>query len=168
MGFCGLFLLVLGAAWMTAWAGLSMALGAFLGGLLLADSRYRHQIIADIQPFRGLLLGLFFMSVGMSINLGLLGRQGVQVASLVGGLLLLKATLLWVLCRITGRSHSESVQVRLAVRLEADLVVVGTAARPGITGLIVESTGEAITKSLDCSVLVVKPPGFVTPVGAEK
>ncbi len=106
-------LMVLGAAWLTAWAGLSMALGAFLGGLLLADSRYRHQIMADIQPFRGLLLGLFFMSVGMSINFGLLGRQGLLVMGLVGGLLLLKATFIWVLCRITGRSHSESVHVAL-------------------------------------------------------
>ncbi|MCG6860373.1 MAG: monovalent cation:proton antiporter-2 (CPA2) family protein [Chromatiaceae bacterium] len=106
-------LLVLGAAWLTDWAGLSMALGAFLGGLLLADSRYRHQIVADIQPFRGLLLGLFFMSVGMSVNFGLLARQGIQVAGLVGGLLLLKAALLWALCRITGRSHTESTQVSL-------------------------------------------------------
>ena len=106
-------LLVLGAAWLTEWAGLSMALGAFLGGLLLADSRYRHQIMADIQPFRGLLLGLFFMSVGMSINFGLLGQYGFLMAGLVGGLLLLKATILWVLCRITGRSHSESMHVAL-------------------------------------------------------
>ncbi len=106
-------LLVVGAAWLTEWAGLSMALGAFLGGLLLADSRYRHQIMADIQPFRGLLLGLFFMSVGMSINFGLLGQQGFLMAGLVGGLLLLKAAFLWVLCRITGRSHSESVHVAL-------------------------------------------------------
>ena len=106
-------LLVLGAAWLTEWAGMSMALGAFLGGLLLADSRYRHQIMADIQPFRGLLLGLFFMSVGMSINFGLLGQQGLLVAGLVGSLLLLKAALLWLLCRITGRSHSESVHVAL-------------------------------------------------------
>jgi monovalent cation:proton antiporter-2 (CPA2) family protein len=106
-------LLVLGAAWLTDWAGLSMALGAFLGGLLLADSRYRHQIIADIQPFRGLLLGLFFMSVGMSVNFGLLARQGGEVLGLVGGLLLLKAALLWALCRMTGRSHTESTQVAL-------------------------------------------------------
>jgi len=106
-------LLVLGAAWLTEWAGLSMALGAFLSGLLLADSRYRHQIMADIQPFRGLLLGLFFMSVGMSINFGLLGQQGFLMAGLVGGLLLLKAAFLWVLCRITGRSHSESLHVAL-------------------------------------------------------
>jgi len=106
-------LLVLGTAWLTDWAGLSMALGAFLGGLLLADSRYRHQIMADIQPFRGLLLGLFFMSVGMSINFGLLGQQGFLVAGLVGGLLLLKAALLWILCRVTGRPHSESMHVAL-------------------------------------------------------
>lgn len=106
-------LLVLGAAWLTEWAGLSMALGAFLGGLIMADSRYRHQIMADIQPFRGLLLGLFFMSVGMSINFGLLGQQGYLVTGLVGGLLLLKAAFLWVLCRITGRSHSEAVHVAL-------------------------------------------------------
>ncbi len=108
----GIFL-VLGASWLTDWAGLSMALGAFLGGLLLADSHYRHQIMADIQPFRGLLLGLFFMSVGMSINFGLLGEKGLLVAGLVGGLLSLKAMLLWVLCRITGRSSKESLQVAL-------------------------------------------------------
>ncbi len=106
-------LLVLGAAWLTDWAGLSMALGAFLGGLLLADSRYRHQIVAEIQPFRGLLLGLFFMSVGMSVNFGLLAHQGTEVVGLVGGLLLLKAVLLWGLCRVSGRSHAESTQVAL-------------------------------------------------------
>ncbi len=106
-------LLVLGASWLTEWAGLSMALGAFLAGLLLADSQYRHQIMADIQPFRGLLLGLFFMSIGMSINFGLLSQQGLLMAQLVGGLLLLKAVFLWILCRITGRSHSESVHIAL-------------------------------------------------------
>jgi len=106
-------LLVLGAASLTEWAGLSMALGAFLGGLLLADSRYRHQIMADIQPFRGLFLGLFFMSVGMSINFGLLNQQGFLVVGLVGGLLLLKAALIWLLCRISGRSHTDSIKAAL-------------------------------------------------------
>ena len=71
--FAFIVLAVMLAVFVSVWAmesaGLSMALGAFLGGLLLADSRYRHQIMADIQPFRGLLLGLFFMSVGMSITL---------------------------------------------------------------------------------------------------
>ena len=64
-------LLVLGSALAMENAGLSMAMGAFIAGLLISDSSYRHQIIAEIQPFRGLLLGLFFMSMGMSLNLGL-------------------------------------------------------------------------------------------------
>ncbi|MCP4040493.1 MAG: universal stress protein, partial [Gammaproteobacteria bacterium] len=106
-------LLVLGTAWLTDQAGMSMALGAFLAGLLLSNSRYRHQIMADIHPFRGILLGLFFMTVGMSIDFGLLNRQGGQVAGLVVGLLLLKAALLWALCRGTGRSHREALQVSL-------------------------------------------------------
>ncbi|MDH5764890.1 MAG: monovalent cation:proton antiporter-2 (CPA2) family protein, partial [Gammaproteobacteria bacterium] len=62
-------LIVLGTASITEHAGLSMAMGAFLAGLLISDSSYKHQILAEIQPFRGLLLGLFFMSMGMSLNL---------------------------------------------------------------------------------------------------
>jgi len=64
-------LLVLGTAYVAELAGLSMAMGAFMAGLLISDSSYKHQIVAEIQPFRGLLLGLFFMSMGMSLNLGL-------------------------------------------------------------------------------------------------
>ena len=62
-------LVVLGAALLMQEVGLSMAMGAFLAGLLLAESNFRHQLEADIEPFRGMLLGLFFMSVGMSIDL---------------------------------------------------------------------------------------------------
>ena len=69
-------LVVLGAAALMAFAGLSMALGAFLAGVLLADSSYRHELEADIEPFRGLLLGLFFISVGMSVDLGLVAATG--------------------------------------------------------------------------------------------
>ena len=65
-------LIVLGTALATEHAGLSMAMGAFVAGLLISDSFYRHQVLAEIQPFRGLLLGLFFMTMGMSLNLGLL------------------------------------------------------------------------------------------------
>ena len=68
--FLGLVLLVvLGASWATHEAGLSAGLGAFLAGLLVADTEYRHQIAADIAPFRGLLLGLFFMAIGMGTDL---------------------------------------------------------------------------------------------------
>ncbi|MCP5417577.1 MAG: cation:proton antiporter [Chromatiaceae bacterium] len=127
-------LLVLGASWLTGWAGLSMALGAFLGGLLLADSHYRHQLMADIQPFRGLLLGLFFMSVGMSINFGFLATQGVLVAQLVLALLLIKVVVVWALCSITGRTFAESINAALLLAQagEFGFVMFGLASMAGI------------------------------------
>ena len=67
-------LLVIGIAQLMTLAGISMALGAFLAGVLLASSEYRHALETDIEPFKGLLLGLFFISVGMSIDFGLLER----------------------------------------------------------------------------------------------
>ncbi len=129
-------LLVLGSAWLTEWAGMSMALGAFLAGLLVSDSRYRHQVIADIHPFRGMFLGLFFMTVGMSIDFGLLDRQGIQVAVLVGGLLLLKAALLWALCRSTGHNHGEALQVSLLLSQggEFGFILFGLANGLGVMG----------------------------------
>ncbi len=81
-------LLVFGIAQLMALAGLSMALGAFLAGVLLASSEYRHALETDIAPFKGLLLGLFFIAVGMSIDFGLIGAQPVKLALLVAGLLL--------------------------------------------------------------------------------
>jgi Kef-type K+ transport system membrane component KefB len=81
-------LVVLGTALIVNAVGMSMALGAFIAGLLLADSEYRHELEADIEPFKGLLLGLFFMSVGMTANLGLLLEQPGRIALFVAGLLL--------------------------------------------------------------------------------
>jgi Kef-type K+ transport system membrane component KefB len=78
-------------------------------GLLLADSEYRHELEADIEPFKGLLLGLFFMSVGMTANLGLLLQQPGRIALFVAGLLVVKFAVLWVLARLT-RHSSESAR----------------------------------------------------------
>jgi len=83
-------LLVFGIAELMALAGLSMALGAFLAGVLLASSEYRHALETDIAPFKGLLLGLFFIAVGMSIDFGLVASRPGQLALLVVGLLLVK------------------------------------------------------------------------------
>jgi glutathione-regulated potassium-efflux system ancillary protein KefC len=83
-------LLVLGIAALMASVGISMALGAFLAGVLLAGSEYRHALETDIEPFRGLLMGLFFIAVGMSIDFGLLARQPLFVLLLIGGFQLLK------------------------------------------------------------------------------
>ncbi len=106
-------LLVLGTALIMEEAGLSMAMGAFIAGLLIADSEYRHQVVADIQPFRGLLLGLFFMSVGMSIDLGGLVGDLKQVLLWLVALLVVKAVILWPLALIAGLRGASAVAVAL-------------------------------------------------------
>jgi len=104
---------VLGTAWMLEKVGLSLALGAFLAGIMMAESHYRHQVIADIKPFRGILLGLFFMSVGMSINFGLLGKQSVLIVGLVFSILLIKSMITWVLCRLMRISAPDATRVSM-------------------------------------------------------
>lgn len=95
-------LVVIGAALLMESANISMALGAFLAGMLLADSEYRHQLEADIAPFKGLLLGLFFIAVGMGANLDLLGSRWVTVLAFTGGLLAVKAAIMFLLARLFG------------------------------------------------------------------
>jgi Kef-type K+ transport system membrane component KefB len=75
-------LVVVGTTILMEWVGLSASLGAFLAGVVLADSEYRHELEADLEPFKGLLLGLFFMAVGMGANLGLLADAPLTVAAL--------------------------------------------------------------------------------------
>jgi glutathione-regulated potassium-efflux system ancillary protein KefC len=93
-------LLVLGIAHLMTLANLSMGLGAFLAGVLLASSEYRKALETDLEPFKGLLLGLFFTSVGMSINLGLLTAAPLQVIGLALGFMALKMLLLGLLARV--------------------------------------------------------------------
>lgn len=93
-------LLVLGISWMMELVGLSLAMGAFVAGVMLADSEYRHQVEADVLPFRGLLLGVFFMSVGMSLNPGTVMNNFAIVIGATVGLLVLKAILIFSIARI--------------------------------------------------------------------
>lgn len=95
-------LVVIGAALLVQAAGMSMVLGAFLAGMLLADSEYRHQLEADIAPFKGLLLGLFFIAVGMSVNIGLLLGIPGRILLIVAALMLTKAVVLFPLARRFG------------------------------------------------------------------
>jgi len=127
-------LAVLGISWLMDKAGLSMALGAFLAGLMLAESYYRHQIVADILPFRAILLGLFFMSVGMTINFGLLIDQPLMIASLVLALLVIKIILLLSLCHLFGLNKSDNARVSflLAQSGEFAFILFGMAAIKGI------------------------------------
>jgi monovalent cation:proton antiporter-2 (CPA2) family protein len=95
----GALLVVLAVGVLMEKLGISMALGAFVAGMLLADSEYRHEIEADIEPFKGLLLGLFFMAVGMSVNFGLIADEPVKIAGLVVALVAVKAAVVFALAR---------------------------------------------------------------------
>ena len=108
-------LVVLGTGWVMSIAGLSMELGALLAGLLLAETEYRHQIEADIRPFRGILLGLFFMTIGMSIDIIFIINHLGLIALIVVGLLVGKSLVTAGLCRIVGMPASTSVRVGLAL-----------------------------------------------------
>lgn len=103
--------LVVGVALLMEAVGLSAALGAFLAGVVLADSEYRHELEGDIEPFRGLLLGLFFISVGASIDFALLAREPVLLAALVAGLLIIKATVLFGLTRLVRHRSGDALIV---------------------------------------------------------
>jgi len=95
-------LLVIGIAVLMEKTGLSMALGAFLAGVLLADSEYRHELELDIEPFKGLLLGLFFIAIGMSVDLGLFVRSPLLVLGLAFGMVALKAAILFPVANLFG------------------------------------------------------------------
>src|SRR5712692_3456988 len=104
-------LVVMGTALLLQQAGLSMALGAFLAGVLLASSEYRHELEADIEPFKGLLLGLFFMAVGMSIDLGLIIHKPLTILALVLGLMAVKSAVLIGLGRLAGHNTPSAVNL---------------------------------------------------------
>lgn len=103
-------LLVLGTALLMQWAGMSMALGAFLAGVLLAESHFRHELEADIEPFRGLLLGLFFMSVGMDINGRLVLDHWLMLIVLALGLALVKSVSVAAVFRLMGSSRLDALR----------------------------------------------------------
>ncbi len=127
-------LLVLGVAWVMQLIGLSMALGAFLAGLMLAESHYRHQVVADILPFRGILLGLFFMTVGMSIDLNVLWNNLIAILSLTLALMLIKGSIIYALARFNNTRHDIAIQTAslLSQSGEFGFVMFGFAAAAGL------------------------------------
>lgn len=106
-------LIVLGAATLMQLAGLSMAMGAFLAGVLLAESSYRHELEADIEPFRGLLLALFFMAVGLSLKIDVILDNYQLILVAVPVLMLVKAVIIYALCRMTGSPHNDALRIGL-------------------------------------------------------
>ncbi len=118
-------LIVLGTALLVSQVGLSLSLGAFLAGVLLADSEFRHELEADIEPFKGLLLGLFFISVGMSANLSLVREKPLLIIGLTLGFVVLKIGILWAIGRVSGTlagcqprpGHQPALGRRIRLRL---------------------------------------------------
>jgi CPA2 family monovalent cation:H+ antiporter-2 len=125
---------VLGAGMLMQVAGLSMALGAFIAGVMLAESSYRHELEADIEPFRGILLGLFFMAVGLSLDLSVIAENLLTILVAVPVLMILKALVIYGACRAFGSSHNTSIQIAglLPQSGEFGFVIFSAAAAAGV------------------------------------
>ncbi|MFT4148691.1 MAG: monovalent cation:proton antiporter-2 (CPA2) family protein [Paracoccaceae bacterium] len=127
-------LVVLGAAVLMQAGGLSMAMGAFLAGVLLSESSFRHQLEADVEPFRGLLLGLFFLGVGMALDLNVIARNWAVIAICVPAYIVLKMIVIYAVARLTRASRSEALEraVLMAQGGEFAFVLYATAMQVGI------------------------------------
>ena len=108
----GLFTVVASSALMHA-LGLSVALGAFVAGVMLAESPYRHELESDVEPFRSILLGLFFLSVGMMLDLNVIAAQPLTVIGIAAGMILIKALVIAGLARLFGNSGPRSLRLGL-------------------------------------------------------
>lgn len=101
-------LVVVGTGLLAEWVGMSMALGTFLAGVLLADSEYRHELEADIEPFKGLLLGLYFMAIGMAVDYGLILKYPGTLAAIVVAFMVVKYAVVYAIGRAAKFSHESA------------------------------------------------------------
>ncbi|WFU02583.1 monovalent cation:proton antiporter-2 (CPA2) family protein [Rhizobium sp. CB3171] len=104
-------LVVMGSATLMQLAGLSMAMGAFLSGVMLAESSYRHELEADIEPFRGVLLAIFFIAVGLSLKLDVIADNWALIVLAVPVVMVIKGVIIYALCRVTGSSHDDAIRI---------------------------------------------------------
>jgi CPA2 family monovalent cation:H+ antiporter-2 len=129
-------LVVLGAALTAAASGLSMALGAFVAGLLLAETEFRREIEVTIEPFKGLLLGLFFVSVGAELDLSILIAQPGATLGFAAGLIVIKAAIVFALARLFGAPNRVAAEAALLIGPggEFAFVMIGAAVAGGVVG----------------------------------
>lgn len=125
---------VLGAATVMEIAGFSMAMGAFMAGLMLAESSYRHELEADIEPFRGILLGLFFMAVGLSLQLQVVADNWLVILIAVPAVMAVKSAIIYLLCRVAGSTKGDSLRQAFLLGQggEFGFVLFTTAAAAGV------------------------------------
>jgi len=152
-------LVVVGAALLMEVIGLSMSLGAFLAGVLLADSEFRHELEADVEPFKGLLLGLFFMAVGMSANLALLEAHPIPVLGVALGLMLLKGVVLHAVARVAGNGNEDAQRIAILLAQGGEFAfVLFTAAQT--VGILAGETAQFLVLAVTISMLLA-PLSFV-------
>ena len=160
-------LLVVGTAALADWAGLSASLGAFMAGVMVSDTEYRHELQADIEPFEGLLLGFFFMSVGMSADLSLLVRHPLEIALLVLGLLAVKSIIAFGVSYTRRRLMVPALRFALALPegSEFSFVLFGAAVAAGALshGLAAEAILVVALSMMVAPVLFTVSERFVMP-----
>ena len=152
-------LMVVGAALLMEAIGLSASLGAFLAGVLVADSEFRHELEADIEPFKGLLLGLFFIAVGMSANLALLASAPLTVIGLAIGLMGVKFVLMAVIARVAGSPGQTGICLATALCQGGEFAFVLFTAAAAI-GVMTGATMQVLILAVTLSMLL-SPPLFV-------
>ena len=159
-------LTVVGVTLVMQQAGLPESLGAFLAGVLLADSDYRHEIMADIAPFEGLLLGLFFTAIGMSLNFGLIAQTPNLVLAIVAGLLAIKGLILFILGRRLGLESRPARRLALALSQggEFAFVLFASGARTGVLETpVADLLSVAVTLSMAATPLLLLIDELLTP-----
>jgi CPA2 family monovalent cation:H+ antiporter-2 len=149
---------VMGSASLMQFAGLSMAMGAFLSGVMLAESSYRHELEADIEPFRGVLLAIFFIAVGLSLQLQVLLDNVLFIIIAVPIIMAVKALIIYVLCRVARSSRNDAVRIAFLLPQggEFGFVLFTTAA---VAGLMSSSTASLLVAIVTLSMAL-------TPLGA--
>jgi CPA2 family monovalent cation:H+ antiporter-2 len=150
---------VMGSATLMQMAGLSMAMGAFLSGVMLAESSYRHELEADIEPFRGVLLAIFFIAVGLSLQLQVIFDNAVFIILAVPVVMIVKGLIIYAICRMTGSSHDDAIRIAFLLPQggEFGFVLFSTASATG--GLLSDSTASMLIAIVTLSMAL-------TPLGA--
>ncbi|MBB3389220.1 CPA2 family monovalent cation:H+ antiporter-2 [Rhizobium sp. BK275] len=149
---------VMGSASLMQLAGLSMAMGAFLSGVMLAESSYRHELEADIEPFRGVLLAIFFIAVGLSLELQVLIDNALFIIIAVPVIMAVKALIIYALCRLARSSHDDAVRIAFLLPQGGEFgFVLFTAA--AVSGLMPSSTASLLVAIVTLSMAL-------TPLGS--
>ena len=148
-------LVVLGAALLMQVSGLSMAMGAFLAGVLLSESTFRHQIQADIEPFRGLLLGLFFLGVGMSLDLSVVAQNWQLILSGVLAMMFAKALMIYIVARLTKSRHTEALDRALLMAQGGEFAFVLFSA--ALTAQVIDNTVKSNLTAIIVLSMVLTP-----------